>query len=143
MSVEELPSRGRLIELVALHTCTRNCWGREGYSASCCTLEDRDWIQGPVVDSDAFLERLSVLRGRDVPYEEVFVDLDEGQALFPGRPSWRDPNNYPAIRPVMDEAAGFPCPFLGPDRSCTVYEARPAMCSSYRCDHLTKVLDVL
>ena len=143
MSPEDLPSRSKLIELVAVHTCTRNCFGMEGYAASCCTLENRDWIQGPVPDAMTFVERLSVRFGREVPYSEVFVDYEEGRTLFPERSEWQVPTNYPALRPVMDAEERFPCQFLSEAGACTVYEDRPAMCRDYRCDHLAKVLDSL
>ncbi len=58
--------------------CSFNCWGREGYDASCCTLEDRNWIIGPHTDSEAFLGRLSDRIGRKVEFQEVFYDYEEG-----------------------------------------------------------------
>jgi len=141
--VESLPSRRKLIEVVSLHTCTRNCFGVADYAASCCRLEDRDFIQGPVTDAKATLLRLSRRFGRLVPFDEVFVRFEEGSAMFPERSTWQDPANYPAIRPVIDDTATYPCPFLGTDHRCGIYEDRPDLCRNYRCDHLQKVIDLL
>ena len=142
-SMESLPSRDRLIELVAEHTCTRNCFGVAGYAASCCKLEKRDFIQGPVRDTAEVLVRLSIRFGREVPFDEVFIGYDEGRARFPERSRWQNEGSYPAIRPLDDEAGGYPCPFLGDGGLCGIYEDRPQMCRDYRCDHLKSVLDLL
>jgi Fe-S-cluster containining protein len=141
--VESLPSRRQLIDVVALHTCTRNCFGIADYAASCCQLAKRDWIQGPVPDAEEFLLRLATRFGSDMPFDEVFIRFEEGAAMFPERSVWQDPANFPAIRPVVDAAAKYPCPFLGVDDRCGVYEDRPNLCREYRCEHLQKVLDLL
>jgi len=141
--VDSLPTRRQLIDVVALHTCTRNCFGVADYAASCCQLEQRDWIQGPVVDAEEFLVRLSRHFGREVPFDELFVRFEEGAAMFPERSMWQDPANYPAIRPVDDAAGRHPCPLLGPDGRCGVYDIRPGLCRDYRCEHLQKVLELI
>ena len=141
--MKSLPSRERLIELVAEHTCTRNCFGIRDYAASCCKLESRDFIQGPVRDADAVLARLSARFGRPVAFAKVFIDCVEGSLLFPERSRWRDAANYPALRPVDDAAAGHPCAFLADGGLCGIYDDRPQMCRDYRCDHLQKVIEAL
>ena len=141
--MQALPTRRQLIDVVALHTCTRNCFGIADYAASCCKLENRDFIQGPVTDADDVLRRLSERFGRDVPFDEVFVRFEEGASMFPERSTWQDPACYPAIRPVIDASATYRCPFLGADDRCGVYEDRPDLCREYRCDHLQSVLDLI
>ncbi len=141
--MEQLPSSERIIDLVTEHTCTRKCFGVDGYAASCCKLERRDFIQGPVSDAEAVLQRLSRRFGSVVAFDEVFITFEEGRRRFPERSRWQNEGSYPAIRPVDDEAAGYPCPFLGQDARCGIYEDRPQMCQDYRCDHLQTVLDLL
>lgn len=138
-----LPPRRQLIEIVALHTCTRNCYGVDGKAAGCCKLETRDFIQGPVRDADEVLVRLSQRFGRTLSFDEVFITFEEGSALFPDRSSWQNPRSYPAIRPLMDASAGYRCPFLDESDMCGVYEDRPQICRDYRCEHLTNVLDLI
>lgn len=138
-----LPSKERLIALVAEHTCTRNCFGVAGYSSSCCKLGSRDFIQGPVRDSAEVLQRLSARFGRELTHEEVFVGFEEGRAMFPHKPRWQVEANYPALRPLLDASKEFPCRFLTAQGLCGVYEDRPLMCREYRCSHLKAVLDAL
>jgi Fe-S-cluster containining protein len=140
---DALPPRHKLIEVVALHTCTRNCYGVHGYAASCCKLENRNFIQGPVRDAEEFLAKLSERLGRAVAFDEVFVTFEEGSALFPDKPVWQDPRCYPAIRPTMNAELGYPCPFLTEGHVCGVYEIRPRICQDYKCDRLTTVLNLI
>ena len=65
-----------LRSLMIERTCAQNCMGHEGNSGGCCTLGDRDFIMGPVLDAEAVLERLSALWGRAVPRAEVFIDFE-------------------------------------------------------------------
>lgn len=141
--MEALPPRRQLIDVVALHTCTRNCFGIADNAAGCCKLAKRDFIQGPIPDADEVLRRLSVRLGRVVHFDEVFVRFEEGAAMFPERSSWQASTSYPAFRPVDDAAAGYPCPFLDANSQCGIYEDRPGICREYRCDHLKKVLDLI
>jgi Fe-S-cluster containining protein len=136
-----LPAHATLKTMLALHTCTRNCWGRADTAANCCRLDDRDYVQGPVNDTETVLAYLSAESGRAVPYDEVFVEMEEGRALFPDRLSWQNSANFPALRPVSDKAGGYPCRFLAGNGLCRIYDGRPAMCRTYRCKHLTSVLE--
>lgn len=132
-----------LIDAVTAHTCAHKCFGIRGYSASCCMLEQRNFIQGPVDDVAETLARLSARFGRTVTFDEVFVEFEEGASLFPDRPRWQQPESYPALRPVMNAERGYPCQFLTEAKTCGIYEDRPDMCRRYRCDHLKHVLDTL
>lgn len=138
--MSELPTRGVLAGLLTEHTCTRNCFGIRGQAASCCKLGARDFIQGPVRDAAEVLRRLSARFGRAVQFKELFVEFEEGSSLFADRPRWQQPENFPALRPLADEARGFPCQFLTSDGRCGIYEDRPQMCANYRCQHLASVL---
>ncbi len=128
---------------VIAYSCSQNCMGHRGNFGGCCTLDDRDFIPGPVRDADAFLDDLGRLLRREVSREEVFIDFEEGQALFPERSEWQNPANYPALR-VRPDVARIPCRFYDPStRACTVYDIRPAMCRNYLCDHLKDVISLL
>jgi len=136
-------SPDELREHVIHHCCTRRCYGRAGESALCCKVAERDCIIGPVTDSSSFLDRLAAERGRPVPSSEVFVDFDEGRALFPTRSTWQNPAHYPAMRVHVDAAKGHPCRFLSEHGECTIHAIRPAVCRNYHCEHLSTVLSML
>jgi Fe-S-cluster containining protein len=117
--------------------------GVRGNSGGCCTLDDRDFIIGPVRDADAFLADLARLLRREVSWEEAFIDFEEGRALFPERSEWQKSANYPALR-VRPDVDWIPCRFFEPATgACTVYDIRPAMCRNYLCDHLKDVISLL
>ncbi len=40
----------------ACQICSSKCFGVDGYDGSCCKLEERDFIIGPISDSGEFLE---------------------------------------------------------------------------------------
>jgi Fe-S-cluster containining protein len=120
--------------------CSFNCWGREGHDASCCTLEDRNWIIGPHKDTEAFLGRLSEKIGRKVKFQEVFYDYEEGHKKFPDKEVWQSTDNYPALR-VDEENKRLPCVNYNiATRSCMVYDIRPQICKDYVCDYLSSHL---
>ena len=78
--------------------CSFKCWGIDGYDGSCCTIENRDWIMGPVEDWENFLSKLGSKIGRKIDFSEVFYTHEEGSKLFPDRPIWQDPENFPAFK---------------------------------------------
>ena len=117
--------------------------GVPGNAGGCCTLDDRDFIPGPVRDADAFLADLARLLHREVTRQEVFIDFEEGRALFPERSTWQESANYPALR-VRPDVDWIPCRFYEPTTgACTVYDIRPAMCRDFLCDHLKDVISLL
>ncbi|UQX09316.1 YkgJ family cysteine cluster protein [Candidatus Mycobacterium methanotrophicum] len=129
-------------QLIA-YSCSQNCMGVEGNAGGCCTLDDRDFIPGPVRDAETFLIDLRRVLGREVSRHEVFIDFDEGRTLFPDRPSWQLPANYPALR-VRPDVEWIPCRFYDKTtNACTVYDIRPAMCRDFLCDHLKGVIALL
>ena len=116
--------------------CSNKCYGVEGLDGSCCTIESRDWIIGPHNDTKEFLERLSTKFGREVKYEDVFIDYEEGSKLFPYKETWRTPSVYPALR-VDTSNSRFPCIFYNTAmKACSIYEIRPSVCKSYECSYL-------
>lgn len=138
-----LPAPEQVLDLLIAHTCTRKCFGRPGYAASCCHLADRDFIIGPIHDSAAALERLRQRLGSHLEWHDVFIDFAEGSALFRERASWQNPANFPALRVRTDDGGRFACRFLGENQLCTIHDIRPATCRSYQCEHLQKVVALL
>jgi len=61
--------------------CAFNCYGQKGNYASCCSVEERNWIMGPILDYEKVLKDLSLKYGREVTFKEVFYDFDEVQEL--------------------------------------------------------------
>ena len=115
--------------------CRQSCFGVTGYHGSCCRLEQRDWIIGPVTDCEAFLARLGTHLGRTVHHSEVFMDHAEGSAKFSDRPVWQSPQNFPAMR--VTDSPDHRCTFYNPEiRGCMIYSIRPQICSDFACDAL-------
>jgi Fe-S-cluster containining protein len=140
--VEVMATEALRLHVIA-YTCSHNCMGVRGNAGGCCTLDDRDYIPGPVRDADAFLVNLGQLLGRKVPRSEAFIDFDEGRTLFPERPSWQEPANYPALR-VRPDVEWIPCRFYDKTTlACTVYDIRPAICRDFLCNHLKDVISLL
>lgn len=110
--------------------------GFEGNHGGCCTLSDRNFVIGPHTDTKDFLERLSTKFGREIKYEEVFIDYEEGKKLFPSKSMWSDEKSFPSLR--IDIMNPFlPCIFYNMKlKACMVYEIRPNTCKNYECDYL-------
>jgi Fe-S-cluster containining protein len=120
--------------------CSFNCYGQKGYDGSCCQLEERDYIIGPIKDAAEFLNKLSQKIGRTVAFNEVFYDFETGSQLFPERAMFQNPDNYPAFK-VDTEKRRLPCVnYNSTLRTCGVYEIRPAVCRNYYCDYLNEYL---
>ena len=138
--MSEPPSEQELRDQIIHYTCLKNCYGKKGNAGACCTIQDRDWIIGPITDPKDFLKRLRSHFGREFRYDEVFIDYKEGHKLFPDKATWQNPKHYPALRVLFDPEAVYPCPFLGEQRQCTIQEIKPKICSDYLCDHLKSVI---
>lgn len=139
MPVDREPLRLQLIE----YTCGQRCMGVPGQKGGCCTLDERDWIIGPVRDVDAFLAGLSRTFGREVSRQEALIDYEEGRALFPDRPMWQVPSHYPAMR-VLTDVPRHPCRYHDTSTgACTVHAVRPALCRDYQCAHLDHVTSLI
>ena len=121
---------------VDCNICSNKCFGVPGYHGSCCTIEDRDYIIGSHHDTQEFIDSLSNKFGREVSYNEVFVDYEEGKTLFPNKSTWQNPNSYPALRFDFYNPR-FPCIFYNTKiKACSVYDIRPKTCREYECDYL-------
>jgi Fe-S-cluster containining protein len=116
--------------------CSFKCYGVDNYHGSCCSIEDRDWIIGPHPDNKEFLKRLSEKFGREIKYQEVFIDYEEGKNLFPEKNVWQNESAYPALRVNLTNPKIY-CIFYNETlRACSVYSIRPETCRNYECDYL-------
>jgi Fe-S-cluster containining protein len=121
-------------------TCSKNCFGIKGYHGSCCRLEDRDFIIGPIHDPKEFLERLNRHFNRQFSWSDVFIDYEEGSKMFPNKSTWQNTTAYPALKIDLD-SYDKRCIFYNNHlRACSVYEIRSVTCSRFQCDHLKSVL---
>ena len=120
--------------------CSFNCYGIKGYYGSCCSVEERNWIMGPIKDSEKVLKNLSEKFGREIKFEEVFYDFEEGSKLFPTRPVWQKEESYPAMK-VDFSTNKKSCIFYNQSlKACSIYEIRPETCKNYFCDYLEREL---
>lgn len=90
-------------------------------------MHDRDYILGPIKDSDALLERYRQKVDQKAERKDLFIEYEEGKSLFPHLDCWQNPKNFPALRVDMDNPAHqckFLGKFLGDDKLCTIHEIR-------------------
>jgi len=142
MGMAHIPSKEDIADAIYTYSCTKNCLGIEGNSAGCCTLDKRNYIIGKVHDAKAFLKRYRETVDEKATYEDIFIEFEEGKALFPDRPIWQDPENFPAIRVSMENER-HPCKFLGEDNLCTVHKIRSQTCQNFTCAHVQELLQKL
>lgn len=117
-------------------TCSKNCFGIDNYHGSCCRLEDRNFIIGPIHDTKEFLTRLKMQFNRDIDYKDIFIDYEEGHKMFPERSTWQNKDAYPALR-VDLETPDLRCIFYNSTiKACSVYSIRPTTCYKFACDYL-------
>ncbi|MEM7475793.1 MAG: hypothetical protein AAF483_12440 [Planctomycetota bacterium] len=138
-----LPQKNAVINDAILYVCTHNCYGVEGQSGGCCMVSDRDWIIGPIDDTERFLMDLSEHLDREVMFEEAFIEYQEGKQLFPDRPSWQNPDHYPALRILPEDPRGNPCWLLSAEGTCSVHEIKPRVCQNYCCQHIVDLEELL
>jgi len=116
--------------------CSSRCFGIDGYDGSCCSLEGRDYIMGPIKDADEFIQRLNDKMGRKFQREDALVDFEEGRRLFPEKSVWQNPGNFPAMR-IDTSKAKLPCVFYNTHaKFCSVHDVRPQTCQIYFCGYL-------
>jgi Fe-S-cluster containining protein len=117
-------------------TCSHDCFGIDNYHGSCCRLENRDFIIGPIHDTDDFLTRLQKHFNRPIAYKDVFIDYEEGSKLFPDKTTWQNREAFPALRIDLD-SKDLHCIFYNNTmRACSVYNIRPTTCYRFVCDYL-------
>lgn len=120
--------------------CSFKCWGRDNHHASCCSLEDRNYILGPIADYEKFLLNLSKKIGRRVDFHEVFYNFETGSKAFPDKPVWQVEQSYPAFKVDFSKNEKYCINYNPHIRSCTVYDIRPETCQNYFCDYLEREL---
>lgn len=138
----KMQTKSEITDMVVLHSCTNNCFGIKNNSGGCCTLGKRDYIIGPIRDSDSFLERYRENISAEASYDDIFIGHEEGRKLFPDLETWQKPASYPALR-VNTDIDGYPCSFLGEDKLCTVHEIRSETCRNFSCQHVKDVLSMM
>jgi len=137
------PTKQDVIDSTCYYTCSRMCYGIKDQSGICCTIGARDYIIGPINDTGRFLADLSKKLGKKIEFADVFMEYEEGSALFPDKKCWQEPDNYPCMRVLPDEERGFPCQLLSLDMKCTVHSIKPEVCRTYLCDYLKNVVNYL
>ncbi len=120
--------------------CSFNCWGLKDNHASCCSIQERDFIIGPILDFQEFLDKLSNKLGRVVEFDEVFYSYETGSKTFPSRSVWQDSGNFPAFKVNFDHQNKYCINYNRTLRTCTVYDIRPETCQNYFCDFLEREL---
>ena len=116
--------------------CATKCFGIDGYRASCCSLEDRNYIIGPIdkESQDRVLNHV-----KDKTWDEVFVNYWEGKEMFPDREIWQQESSYPALRPKDNEIKS--CTFYDDENSvCSIYDHRPNVCKNYFCPYVEELM---
>ena len=102
--------------------CRTKCCNIKGYDGSCCTVEDRNWIIGSIPDHMEVLERIRALNPEvEITWDDCFMTYEEGSNLFPDKPTWTNPSNYPCMRINMNsrrKGCVFYNDLLG---YCTIY----------------------
>lgn len=92
-----IPDKTEAIDQVTLYTCLKNCYGNAGQASGCCMLMHRDFIMGPVKDTEAFLMRLKARYGHKYSFDEVFIEYKEGKKLFPDKSCWQNPKKLSCL----------------------------------------------
>lgn len=120
--------------------CRDHCLGYTNNHGGCCQLDNRDFIIGPIRDSNEFLERVRKrYPGIKIEWRDVFIDFNEGSKLFPDRPIYQKPDAYPALRVDIFHKR-FPCIFYNNIlKCCNVYDIRPTTCRSFSCPYLASL----
>lgn len=113
-----------------LNACSTSCGGIEGAHGECCNVVGKNWILGRVDDWEDVLSKLQE-KYPDIKYEDVFMDWEEGSALFPHLEVYQNPDCYPIFRIAENGRCTF---YKG--RSCSIYNERSEMCFTYYCAYL-------
>ena len=121
--------------------CRTTCCNFKGYDGGCCTVEERDWIMGPIRDHMEVLKYIQKLYSElEITWDDCFMNYEEGSKLFPNKSTWKNPDNYPCMRVNMNslrKSCVFYNDILG---FCQIYSARPETCVNYKCEYLKEHL---
>jgi Fe-S-cluster containining protein len=120
-----------------MNHCQKKCLGYDGYHGGCCTLDDRDYIIGPVPDTYETLERVrNQFPNVDIEWNDLFITFEEGSKLFPNKSTWQNPNHYPCMR-VNVTNPNIPCIFYNQHlRCCQIQSSKSILCSAFKCEYL-------
>ena len=89
------------MELITI-TCRENCFGISGYHGSCCRLENRHFIIGPISDPEEFLARVNKHYDSNFSFSDIFIEYEEGKDLFPDKINWQKIGRAHVRTPVTD-----------------------------------------
>jgi Fe-S-cluster containining protein len=123
-----------------MNHCQKKCCGGEGQAGGCCKSHNGEWMIGPIPDHIEVLGRVRrQFKGIEIKWKDIFIDYEEGKNLFPDRPSWQKPENYPIMRIRLD-IKDRPCIFYNDHiNCCQIYKSKSITCSNYKCDYLKQL----
>lgn len=123
-----------------MNHCQKKCCGADGQHGGCCKSHNGEWMIGPILDHIEVLGRVrKQFRGMEIKWKDIFIDYEEGKKLFPDKPSWQDPKNYPIMR-IRFNDQDRPCIFYNDNlKCCQIYKAKSTTCSNYKCDYLKQL----
>lgn len=122
-----------------MNHCQKKCLGYDNNHGGCCTVSNRNFILGPVLNSDEFIEKLKIrFPGVEISFDDIFIKFEEGSRMCPDRLVWQNPNNYPCLRINNTKLAS--CIFYNESiKCCSIYNDRPKMCRDFMCDYLVSI----
>jgi hypothetical protein len=123
-----------------MNHCQKKCYGGEGQDGGGCKSHNGEWMIGPIPDHMEVLGRVRrQFKGIEIKWKDIFIDYNEGKYLFPDRPSWQKPENYPVMRIRLD-IKDRPCVFYNDHiKCCQIYKSKSVTCSNYKCDYLKQL----
>ena len=116
-----------------MNYCMEQCQGLKGNNGECCHIRDKNWIIGKVKDDKELLARVQKEYDKNLTWNDLFIDYEEGSKMFPDKPDWQNKDLYPAMR-VRPELEGSPCVFF--DNGCKIHEIKSDVCKEYKCQWL-------
>ena len=116
-----------------MNYCMEQCQGVKGNNGDCCHIRDKNWIIGKVSDDKELLARVQKEYDKNLTWNDLFIDYEEGSKMFPDKSDWQNKDLYPAMR-VRPELEGSPCVFF--DNGCKIHEIKSDVCKNYKCQWL-------
>jgi len=123
-----------------MNYCQKKCFGEDNYDGSCCCVEQRNYIMGPIPDSYEVLEKVKKkYPGVSIEWSDIFMTFEEGSKLFPDKETWQNKSSYPCMR-VNPNSSRNSCVFYNDIVGfCQIYDERSTTCSNYKCDFLREM----
>ena len=66
-----------------MNYCLTMCNGVKDNNGECCHIKDKNWIIGQVKDHEEVLKRVQKHYDKNLRWNDLFIDYDEGKKLFP------------------------------------------------------------